>query len=143
MARAIIVHELADAEAALAAAESAGVPVILLSAPGAAIYAGIGWFKALAREAARRRPEAKFQAMLDCGERADLVQAAWREAFRDVVFTGRKATADKLEEIARSRKARLHRRAPEALDLLGAEDRAAACARFLSRARSSPGRPPP
>jgi fructose/tagatose bisphosphate aldolase len=131
--RAIIVHGLADAEAALAAAEAAGVPVILLSAPGAASYAGIGWFKALAREAGRRCPEARYRAMLDCGDRPDLAQAAWREGMSDVVFTGRKAIAEKLDEIARRRKARLHRQAPEALDLFGAEDRAAACADWLKR----------
>jgi hypothetical protein len=133
MARAIIVHELADAEAALAAAQAAGVPVILLSAPGAAAYAGIGWFAALVREAGRRQPDSQYRAMLDCGDRADLAQAAFREGEGDVVFTGRKIVADKLKEIALRSKARLHRRAPDALDLFGVKDRAAACAVWLAR----------
>ena len=42
---AVIVHGLDDARAALAP----GRPVTLLSAPGAALYAGCGWWRALVR----------------------------------------------------------------------------------------------
>ena len=41
---AVIVHGLADARVALAP----GLPVTLLSAPGAALYAGCGWWQAMA-----------------------------------------------------------------------------------------------
>jgi fructose/tagatose bisphosphate aldolase len=131
--RAIVVHCLADAEAALAAAAEAEAPVILLSAAGAAAYGGIGWFAALAREAGRRRPDARVRTMLDCGERPDLVQAAFRDGFRDVVFTGRKAVADRLADIAGQWGARLHRRRPKALDLLGAAEPLAAARAWLAR----------
>ena len=52
---AVVVHGLADAEAALAV----GRPVTLLSAPGAALYAGCLWWRemvARARAAIRRCP---------------------------------------------------------------------------------------
>jgi len=129
--RAVIVHELADAEAALRAAEALGVPVILLSAPGAAAYAGAGWFAALIGHAGARCPQAKFTAMLDCAARADLVQAALRQGLKDVIYTGPGATAARLADIARRCGARLHPKAPPALDLFAAADRAAACRAWL------------
>jgi hypothetical protein len=59
---AVIVHGLAQARAALAP----GLAVTLLSAPGAACYAGVGWWRALVAEAAAGRlvpPD-----ILDCGD---------------------------------------------------------------------------
>ena len=44
---AVVVHGLADARAAL----RPGQPVTLLSAPGAALYAGCGWWRALVTRA--------------------------------------------------------------------------------------------
>src|SRR5712671_5083257 len=52
--RAVTVHGLADALAALEAAASLDRAVVLLSAPGAAAYAGAAWFKALVALARER-----------------------------------------------------------------------------------------
>ena len=57
--RAVIVHSLAMARAALAC----GPAVLLLSAEGAAGYAGVGWWRALMRAAGA----AEGTHMLDCG----------------------------------------------------------------------------
>ena len=130
-ARAIIIHELAHARAALAAAAERGVPVELWSAPGAGIYAGAGWFDALLRRAAREVPAARFIAVLDCDDRADLAQAAFRQGLRHVCFRGRKVVANRLADIAGRWGATLHRRRPTALDLLDAEDPAGACRRWV------------
>ncbi len=54
---AVIVHGLDDARAALAP----GRPVTLLSAPGAALYAGCGWWRALVRLAQAERGPGRAQ----------------------------------------------------------------------------------
>jgi hypothetical protein len=131
--RAVIVHGLADAEAALTAAAALGRRVVLLSAADAAAHGGAGWFQALVTEAARRHPGAHFTAILDCGARADLVQSAFAEGLREVVFRGWPRLAGPLLDIARQRGAKLHRRAPVALDLLGEDDPTAACRAWLGR----------
>ena len=130
-ARAIIIHELAHVRAALAAAAEQGVPVELWSAPGAGIYAGVGWFDAVLRRAAQEAPAACFIGVLDCDDRADLAQSAFRQGLRHVCFRGRKAVADRLADIASRTGATLHRRRPPALDLLYAEDPVAACRRWV------------
>jgi hypothetical protein len=131
--RAITVHALADALAALEAATALGRPVSLLSAPGAAAYAGAGWFRALVDLARRRWPQAAATAMLDCGDRAELAQGALRVGLCDIVFTGRAGEAARLADIAGQQGARLHRRRPPALELAAAGDAAAACRAWLGR----------
>jgi hypothetical protein len=130
--RAVLIHELAHARAALAAAAGLPFPIELWSAPGAAAYAGAGWFDALVRQAAREHPAAAFIAVLHCGDRADLVQAALRQGLRHVCYTGARATAVRLADIARQYRATLHRRVPRALDLLYVEDPPAACRRWFA-----------
>jgi hypothetical protein len=127
------VHGLADALAALEAAAALGRAVVLLSAPGAAAYAGAAWFKALVALARDRWPAALVTAMLDCDDRAELVQGALREGLADLVFTGPAATAARLADIARQQGARLHRRRPESLDIARPEQALAACRDWLAR----------
>ncbi|MDQ2105789.1 hypothetical protein QSG27_24050, partial [Azospirillum sp. C340-1] len=55
-ARPIRFHGLAEASAACAAAAELGVPLLLVSAPGAAAHAGAGWFLAVVARAAARHP---------------------------------------------------------------------------------------
>ncbi len=83
---AVTVHALAQAEAALAAARPAGV--MLLSAPGAAVFAGPAWFLALAAEAARRRPGVGCIVALDCADAAGTALAAIRAGARTVILDG-------------------------------------------------------
>lgn len=130
--RAIIIHELADATAALAVAAELGRPVTLMSARGGAASVGAGWFDAVVREARAAFPDAPASAILDCADRADLVQAALRQGLKEIAFRGPAAMADRLADIARQQGAVLHRRLPPALDLFGVSDRRAACRAWLA-----------
>jgi hypothetical protein len=71
---ATIVHGLADARAALAQ----GLPVTLLSAPGAALYAGCGWWKALVAQARAAYPGVPCLDILDCADGTGQAFAALR-----------------------------------------------------------------
>jgi hypothetical protein len=132
-AKAVIIHELAHARAALTAAAELGLPVALWSAPGAAAYAGAGWFSAVLTRAAAAVPTARFSGVLDCADRADLVQAALRQGLAEVCYLGPAGLARRLTDIARQHGARLHRRRPPALDLGMARDPLVACREWLAR----------
>jgi hypothetical protein len=130
-ATAVIVHDLAEAKAALAAAAETGRMVAIWSAPEAAIFAGTGWFAAVERQARTANPKASARFVLDCGQRADLVQEAFREGIKEACFTGRVSLAERLADIAAKSRARLHRRRPRALDLGETKDPGGACRRLL------------
>lgn len=117
MGAAVIVHGFEEARAALAAAAEAGRAVTLLSAPGAAGYAGIGWWRALVAAARASVPDAVADDVLDCGELAGLAVAALHGGCPAVVFTGPDAQAERLAALARVCGARMLRTAPPALDL--------------------------
>ena len=65
---AVVVHGLPDAVAALARSAAEGRPVTLLSAPGAALYAGCGWWKALIDAAREAHPNVPCMDILDCAD---------------------------------------------------------------------------
>jgi hypothetical protein len=130
--KAVIVHSLADARVALAAAADLGVPVTLASAPGAAAYAGPGWFQELVAQAAAEVPQAACQAVIDCAERPGDVLLALRLGLERVRFTGKRDVARKLAAIAEQQGATLITGRLEALDLRGAADPAAACHEWLA-----------
>jgi hypothetical protein len=130
-ARAVVIHELAHARAALAAAAALGRPVELWSAPAAAASAGAGWFQAVIRLALDGRSVAGVTAVLDCGDRADLVQAALRQGLLHVCYSGPVGVARPLADIAGQLGATLHRRRPPALDLLYCDNAEAACRTWL------------
>ena len=131
-AASIVIHDLAQAIAALRAAAAARQPVTLWSAEGAGIYAGPGWFAAVERQARAAVSAAKASFILDCAERADLVQEAFRAGIKAACFTGPRRVADKLADIADQQRAALHRRRPRALDLLNASDPESATAAYLA-----------
>jgi hypothetical protein len=131
MAKAVVVHDLDQAAAALAVAASLKKPVAIWSAPRAALDLGVGWFAGLARRARAAAPRASAVFVLDCGDRADLVQGAFREGLGDACFTGRAEVAARLADIARKSRARLHLKRPRALDLEVRRDREAALGEFL------------
>lgn len=137
--RAVTVHEIADARAALQAAAELGEAVVLVSPPAGAAALGAGWWQALLRQLAAEYPEVAVSAILDCGARADLVQAALRQGLRELCFRGSRRAARKLSDIAGQYGARLHRRLPEALDLTGFPDRTVACREWLSKMRRGRG----
>ena len=63
---AIVVHGADDVRTALAA----GLPVTLLSGPGAALYAGCAWWRELVLLAQREFPSAEIADALDCADAA-------------------------------------------------------------------------
>ncbi len=130
--RAVIVHTLAHARAALAAASALEAPVTLMSAPGAAAYLGAGYFQAMIEEARAEFPSVPAPALLDCGDKAGLALAALRQGIEAVRFSGKKDVRAKIAEIARKHGAELRADAPPALDLLDHADPEAACRAWLA-----------
>jgi hypothetical protein len=135
----IVVHGLAHAEAALAAAAALGVPVTLASAPDAGGYGGALWFDRLVALARQAHPAARATALLDCGDRPGLVLAALRQGIDQVRFTGSARVAGKLTELATAQGAEIRRGRLAALDLLDIDDPAAACRAYLAGS-TGPGR---
>lgn len=135
-APAIVVHQPAHAEAALAAAEELARPVVLWSPPGAAAYLGAAYFQAMIARALSAHPGAQALAVLDCGERAGDALGALRQGLGAVCFRGSGALAGKLREIARQRGALVLEARPEALDLAAVDDAAGACRKLLQGAVS-------
>ena len=134
MARAVfIVHSLSQAKAAVSAAALHKSPIMLLSAPAAAGYAGVGWFAALIRAASESQPGAAVSGVLDCGSRADLVQAAFRQGVTQVVFRGDARLLRPLRDIARQQGAKILRRRPAAFDLRHVEEPETACRDWLAQ----------
>lgn len=114
----IIVHSLGHAIGALRAGARTGRSIILSSAPEAGVYAGPGWFGALVAAAREAVPDARFSAILDCGDQAGAALAAIRAQIEAVVFTGRADVASRLADIARQHGVRLETTRPAAvLDL--------------------------
>jgi hypothetical protein len=128
----IVINDLAEAIVALKAAAAARKPVTLWSAAGAGIYAGAGWFAAVERRARQAVPAANATFVLDCAERADMVQEAFRAKIKGVCFSGSAALAAKLSDIAGKSGSMLHRRRPKALDLSGVNDPETACLHYLT-----------
>jgi hypothetical protein len=119
---AIVVHSLAHAVAALAAAIESGRVVLLLSAADAARAVGAGWWRETIRVARDSVPGSVAGgyagALLDCGDDAGAAQAALRDGVAAIVFTGQAEVAERLADIAGQRGSRVYRRRPvAALDL--------------------------
>ena len=76
--RRFIIHGPDHAQAALAAAAEAGVPVVLVSAPWAAAAVGAPWFLAVVATARAAFPAVAAEAVLDCGDAPGLALAALR-----------------------------------------------------------------
>ena len=98
-----------------------------MSPPGAAAYWGALYFQSLMRLAAEAVPDARFTALLDCGDRPGDVLAALRQGIAGVVFHGSGEVRDKLAAIASARGARLLAPVAAELDLGAASDPVAAC----------------
>ena len=132
MAARVVVHSLADACAALAAAAALGRDVTLASAAGAGAYAGPGWFKALTDEAMRAVPTAQCDTVLDCGAAPGFVLAALQLGLKRVRFTGGNAVGLRLQAIAAQHGAVIETEAVPALDLRGIRQPEARCRAWLA-----------
>ena len=128
----IIVHNLAHASAAAGAATALGRTVRLRSAPGAARYAGAGWFAALIMLVREEFPSAKLEVSLDCATDAGLALAALRTGIPMVRFTGSATVKRKIAAIARAYGATLEN-AAATIDLLDCADPDAAVRAALTR----------
>ena len=132
--KAIRVHSLEQARAAVAAAAALGVPVTLLSAEGAAATVGIAWFKAVVERARAAHPRTGAEAVMDCGDKPGHVLGALRHGFTRVRFAGPTKTRRELEKVAAAHGAALVGGRANALDLLDESDPETACRAWLAPA---------
>lgn len=129
--RSVIIHSLEHAKAALSVAERLGVPVVLLSAPGAAAYVGAAVFREMADAAARFCPGARFTAVLDCGEDPGLALGALRHGIKGVSISVAPEVKGKIADIAAQSGGVVYESKTEALDLLEVDDGFEACMDWL------------
>lgn len=131
--RAVIVHGRDHARAAAAAAAELGVAVRLRSAPGAAAYAGTLWFLGVVDRARSDYPDARIEAVLDCGDQPGTALAALRQGATMIRLEGPKAVRDRVAAIAAQYGAQIDIDRRKALDLFGIKDPEAACRAWLAR----------
>lgn len=132
MARAIIFHSLAHARAALGAARESGVEICLVTAPGAARYAGPDHLKKIIDLALAEFEGEAPGVLIDCGENAGPAMSALRAGWKALAFSGEPAVRRKIADMAAQCDARLVDRPADALDLLDEPNPDAACRRWLS-----------
>jgi hypothetical protein len=129
----IIIHSLEEAEAACRAASDMPLPLLLLvSGPGAGLYAGAGWFREVVRLAGLPYPDLPVTAVLDCADQAGIAAEALSSGIGGVIFSGHPEAAEKLRAIAVQTGAALYTDLPAGLDLRGCRDPVEACRRWLS-----------
>ena len=129
----IIIHSLADARAALAAARALKSPIVLASTDAAGGYAGPAWFKAVVDQARAEFPEVAATVVLDCGDEAGTALVALQQGFACVRFTGGVAALKRLKDIAGQLGATIETgRRPAALDLLDQRDPESAARGYLA-----------
>jgi hypothetical protein len=114
---AVVIHGLAQARAALAL----GLPVTLLSAPGAGIYGGVGWWRAMIAaaviEAGGLGPQVRD--VLDCGDSPGRAMEALRGGQALLILRCGPGVWDDIAERAARQGALLLHARPPALDLAG------------------------
>lgn len=132
--RIVIVHSLAHARAALAAAAGLAVPVVLRSAPGAAAYLGAALFREIVEQAAADHPDAVFQGVLDCGADPGHALNALRHGIPALRIEAEPEVRRRIADIAEQMGADLDDDDGPSLDLLDAADPEAACRDWLAGA---------
>jgi hypothetical protein len=110
---AVIVHGLADAKAALAP----GLPVTLLSAPGAAQFAGCLWWREVVVAARAGCPNTRATDVLDCADAAGMAMGALRSGVFRLVLWPEAPGWDGVAAIAERQGGFVLPKAPAALDL--------------------------
>jgi hypothetical protein len=112
---AVIVNGLADAVAVLRAAR--GAPVMLLSAPGAALFAGCLWWREVVRQAREAVPDSDAADLLDCADAAGIALSALRVGQKAIVLAEDAPGRAAVVAVARRMGASVLADAPPALDL--------------------------
>ena len=133
---ALVVHGIGDVAAAVEAARALDAPLTLISAPGAAAYAGAPWFLALVDQARELAPGLAVTGILDCAEDPGHAMAALRAGAAAIVFTGEAAVAEKLSALAAESGSAVLRERPDSCDP-DVADKQSAFRRFLSAASPS------
>jgi hypothetical protein len=110
---AVIVHGLADARAALAVGE----PVTLLSAPGAALFAGCLWWRELISLARVEYPDVVATDILDCADASGMAMGALRSGVTRLVLWPTAPGWQAVAAIAEREGGYVLPQAPEALDM--------------------------
>lgn len=64
-----------------------GLPVTLLSAPGAALFAGAGWWRALVTALREQHPDTDFTEVLDCADAPGRAAEALRAGQTRILFS--------------------------------------------------------
>ena len=128
---AVVVHGLADARIAL----SAGLPVTLLSAPGAALYAGCLWWRELVAAARHEYPDVPFDDVLDCADATGRALAALRISQPAIILSPEAPGFAAVTAIAAGLGTRVLTQRPPALDLA----HPAAHRRLLAWLKATPG----
>ena len=128
-------HDLRDTRAAFAAAAELGVPLTVMSAPGAAASLGVGYFAAMIGAARQEFPTVAATAVLDCGAAPGLALAALRLGIDAVRVEAPARVWAKLADIARQLGGALIAGRMAALDLAGAREPQAACRAWLAKAK--------
>ena len=94
-----------------------GQPVTLLSARGAALYAGSAWWRGLMESACRRHPEVSVIDVLDCADAAGLALGALRIGQRHIVLQPSAPGWAAVVAVATSLGAEVRSTRPPALDM--------------------------
>src|ERR1700733_3296021 len=110
---AVIVHGLADAKAAL----TLGLPVTLLSAPGAAIFAGCVWWREMVAAARAAFPGTGAMAILDWVDASGMAMGSLRSGICRLVLWPEAPGWASVVAIAERQGGFVLRSAPAALDL--------------------------
>ncbi|WP_428536274.1 hypothetical protein [Rhodopila sp.] len=110
---AVIVHGAAQARAALAT----GLPVTLLSAPGAAMFAGCLWWRETVALARASYPATPAIDILDCADASGMAMAALRSGVCRLVLVSGAPGWDAVAAIAQRQGGFLLSHPPMALDL--------------------------
>jgi len=122
---AVVVHSAEHVRLVRERAVALGARPLLLTAPGAAAYAGVAYLKEMVAAA----PE--LDAVIDCGAAPGHAMAAIRTGWRDLHLAGDEAIMAKIEEMLAQVGGRLHRSLPPAVDLGACDDARDALARHL------------
>jgi hypothetical protein len=112
---AVIVNGLPDAVTALHA--SRGAPITLLSAPGAALFAGCLWWREVVRQAHEIVPNDAVTDILDCADASGLALSALRIGQKAIVLYEAAPGHPAVVAIAADLGAQVFQVAPPALDL--------------------------
>jgi hypothetical protein len=116
--RAVMVRNRSEAVEAMRAAAMSGNSLMIVSPPGAALFAGPIWFRALIRATrAESGVDADVIFVLDCGDAPGAALAAIRARVEAIAFRGTRSVRARLAAIARRAGVAMHVPPANAFDM--------------------------